>query len=111
MRKFHVPELARCPRSRKIVQQKLLREYFKISTFFMVNISISFGSRLLLYGSPGWKIQKMVKKSWLSVNILCTVQKWELSGKKLKVLTKQIIRIEDFVVQKPYAKSNWPLLP
>ena len=46
-----------------------------------------------------------------SFNILFTVQKWVLSGKKLKVLTKQIIRIEDLVVQRPYAKSNWPLLP
>ena len=46
-----------------------------------------------------------------SFNILFTVQKWVLSGKKLKVLTKQIIRIEDLVVQRPYSQSNWSLLP
>ena len=40
-----------------------------------------------------------------SFNILFTVQKWVLSGKKLKYLTKPIIKIKDLVVQRPYAKS------
>ena len=34
---------------------------------FMVELQCTDGSSIYMHNSGGWKIQKMVKKSWLSV--------------------------------------------
>ena len=39
-------------------------------------------------------------------NIICSVQRQVLSGKKSKKLTKPIIKIEDLVVQRSYEQSK-----
>ena len=62
------------------------------------------GSRILYFD-----IFMSLMNTGLCFNIVCTVQRWVLSSKKLKVLTKPVIRIEDLVVRRLYAQSNRPL--